>query len=87
MNMSETKEETIRVISFDGKKVSWPSWKAKFLARAKRKGYKAVVQGKVTVVPETVEILDTDPNKDEKLKNREYNENAYGKHQDLSFEF
>ena len=75
--MSETKEETIRVISFDGKKVSWPSWKAKFLARAKRKGYKPVVQGKVTIVPETIEILDDDPNKEEKLKNRDLNEFGY----------
>ena len=75
--MSDTREELIRVIAFDSKKISWPSWKEKFLARAKKKGYKNVLQQKVTIVAETTAILDTDPEKKEKLLNRDLNETAY----------
>ena len=40
--MSNAREETIRVISFDGKATTWPSWKEKVLAKAKKKGYKNI---------------------------------------------
>ncbi len=76
--MSEYKEETsIRVITFDGKKTTWPSWKEKFLARAKKKGYKDILTKKVVPVPETTTIADNDAQRDEKLKARNANENAY----------
>ena len=75
--MSNAREETIRVISFDGKATTWPSWKEKFLAKAKKKGYKKILQKKVEVIKETETIPDSDPDKNEKLANRELNENAY----------
>ena len=68
--MSDSKEETIRVISFDGKKIGWSSWKEKSLARAKKKGYKDVLLGKTHVVKDSVPIASNDPYKDEKLKAR-----------------
>jgi hypothetical protein len=37
---------SIRVISFTGKKEDWPIWSVKFLARARRKGYRDVLLGK-----------------------------------------
>ena len=67
----------IRVITFDGKKTSWTSWKEKFLARAKRKGYKKVLLGDIEVVPDTTEIEDSDSDKAKKEKAREQNELAY----------
>ena len=75
--MSDSKEETICVISFDGKKIGWSSWKEKFLARAKKKGYKDVLLGKTHVVKDSVPIASNDPYKDEKLKAREDNKAAY----------
>ena len=75
--MSDVKEESIRVVTFSGKKASWPAWEEKFLARAKRKGYKDVLIGKTAVVKDTIVIADADVNKAEKLKARELNEQAY----------
>lgn len=37
--------KTIRVIDFDGKPSNWEGWSEKFLARAKRKGYKKLLLG------------------------------------------
>ena len=75
--ISNAREETIRVISFDGKATTWPSWKETFLAKAKKKGYKKNLQKKVEVIKETETVPDSDPDKKEKLANRELNENAY----------
>ena len=38
-------EKSIKVIMFDGTSVMWRSWSEKFLARAKRRGYKDLVNG------------------------------------------
>ena len=51
--MSADAEKSIRVITFSGKKVDWPIWMEKFLARMRRKDLKAVLKG-------TVEIPKTD---------------------------
>lgn len=37
--------KTIRVLEFDGKTANWEGWSEKFLARAKRKGYKKLLLG------------------------------------------
>ena len=34
-----------RIITFSGKRVEWPLWSEKFLARANRKGYKSILLG------------------------------------------
>ena len=42
-----TELKSIRVLEFDGKESSWEGWSEKFKARAKRKGYKDMLLGKV----------------------------------------
>ena len=42
-------EKSIKVIMFDGTSMMWRSWSEKFLARAKRRGYKELVVGSKTV--------------------------------------
>jgi len=44
--MSSTEDKAIRVITFDGKKTNWNVWEEKFLARARRKGFKSLLLGK-----------------------------------------
>ena len=72
-----TKDDSSRLISFDGKKKNFPAWKEKFLAKARKKGYKDVLLGKTKVEKDGVEILATDPDKIAKEKAREDNEAAY----------
>lgn len=49
--MSEDRGTTsIKVIPFSGKAVDWPVWSEKFLARARRKGYKNILLGKEVVL-------------------------------------
>ena len=68
-----------RVITFSGKKVEWPLWSEKFLARANRKGYKGVLVGTDTVPDDNEDIsLETDKDKKKmKLELRRLNEEAY----------
>jgi hypothetical protein len=40
---------TIRVILFYGKSEEWPTWSERFLAKARRYGFKDVFLGKVKV--------------------------------------
>ena len=44
-----TELKSIRVLEFDGKESSWEGWSEKFKARAKRKGYKGMLLGKVKI--------------------------------------
>jgi hypothetical protein len=41
---------TIRVITFCGKVNEWPIWSEKFLAKAKRYGFKDVLLGKLLIL-------------------------------------
>ena len=47
-----TELKTIRVLEFSGRISEWEGWSEKFLARAKRKGYKKLLQGKEEVPKE-----------------------------------
>ena len=60
LKMSEDKERTIRIIPFSGKKEHWAVWEEKFLARAKRKGYKDILLGKEKAPKDDVST-DTSP--------------------------
>jgi hypothetical protein len=62
--MTETSqvEKSIRVILFSGKTSDWISWEEKFLARAKRNGYKDILLGKIDI-PEEGESLDEERRK------------------------
>jgi hypothetical protein len=44
-----SEEKSIRVIEFSGKRSDWKIWSRKFLARANRKGYKALLEGKEAI--------------------------------------
>ena len=72
-------DKSIKVIPSSGKAIDWPVWSEKFLAQARRKGYKVILLGK-EVVPEDGEDLTTITNAEEKKKKeklRELNEDAY----------
>ena len=70
-------ETSIRVISFSGKKKDWIAWEEKFLAKSKRRGYKDILLGKVTI-PKSTDTLDPaiDSEKD-LIEIREKNESGY----------
>ena len=75
-NMSENLK-AIRIIQFDDKKSSFRRWSKKFLAVAKRRGYKKVLLG-TEPVPSSMDVLDeTDPAQKVLLVAREANEIAY----------
>ena len=60
---------SIKVIPFSGKAVDWPVWSEKFLARARRNGYKKIVLGKEEVPDDTThlnKIIDVDEKKGRK---------------------
>jgi hypothetical protein len=57
--MSETNDSyySIKVISFNGKKQDWDTWEENFLAKAKRKGSKGLLMGKLKI-PQDTNTLD-----------------------------
>jgi hypothetical protein len=57
---------TIRVIPFCGKVDEWPVWSKKFLAKAKRYGFKDLLQGKLSI-PKFDESFDEDSDKGKKM--------------------
>ena len=77
--MSDEFEKAIRIEPFSGKQEDWQVWSEQFLARARRKGYKDILKGKVSV-PTDDELGASNLSADEakKLKrNRELNDVAY----------
>jgi hypothetical protein len=56
----------IRVIQFYGKSEEWPTWSEKFLAKARRYGFKDVLLGKVKF-PRTDEGYDMESEEGKKL--------------------
>jgi hypothetical protein len=68
---------TIRVIPFYGKNEEWPTWSEKFLAKARRYGFKDVLLGKVRI-PMTDEDYEVDTEEGKKLRiAADMNELAY----------
>jgi hypothetical protein len=64
-------EKSIKVITFYGKKKEWRAWEEKFLARAKRYGYKELLLG-LKEIPKASEEVDA-----EGAKIRDLNELGY----------
>ena len=56
----------IHVIPFYGKSDEWPTWSEKFLAKAKRYGFKDVLLGKVTI-PKTDEVFNVESEKGKEM--------------------
>ena len=72
---SKDVETSIKVIQFSGRAKDWAVWEEKFLARAKRKGFKDLLLGKITI-PKSTEILDENADKD-KIRTRDLNDLGY----------
>jgi hypothetical protein len=47
--MVDEDKTSIKISPFSGKHTDWPVWQEKFLARARRKGYKKILLGQVTI--------------------------------------
>ena len=74
-----TDMNTIRVIPFCGKVDEWPIWSEKFLAKAKRCGFKDILLGKLSI-PKADEEFDEVSDIEKKMKMAkiiELNEIAY----------
>ena len=70
-------EMSIKVIQFLGKAKDWAIWEEKFLAKAKRRGFKDVLLGKVAI-PKLTEVLDEQKDTDKlKIKIRDLNDVGY----------
>ena len=70
-------ETSIKVIQFAGKAKDWAVWKGKFLAKAKRKGFKDALLGRVSI-PKSTEKLDKRVESDkEKIIIKKLNELGY----------
>jgi hypothetical protein len=70
MVLSRDVETSIKVIQFSGKQKDWAVWEEKFMARAKRKGFKDLLLGKATI-PKTSDVLDEKSDDDKKKKIRQ----------------
>ena len=76
--MTDDKNTSIKIIPFSGKSVDWPVWSEKFLARARRKGYKKILIGKVKVPSDSEDFSSESATvQKEKTELREKNEEAY----------
>ncbi len=76
--MSDSREESICVLVFNGKKADWPAWEEKFLAKATRKGIKTILVDDTIVIPKSNEVLDESVESDQKkLAIRQMNDQAY----------
>jgi hypothetical protein len=64
MSEKAYEEKSIRVLTFSGKKIDFPVWSEKFLAKARRRGYKNILEGADTIPKEsTVLVVTTDEGK------------------------
>ena len=73
----ESTDKTITKFTFSGKKVDWPVWSEKFLARTRRKEYKKILTGAEKAPDDTVAIDTTTTRGKEMKKLRELNDTAY----------
>jgi len=66
------------VISFNGKQSEWAIWEEKFLARARRRGYKDIVLGKMAVALNSTVIDTLTPVGKEQARVQKLNDLAFG---------
>jgi hypothetical protein len=74
---SETKEISMKVIPFSGKKLDFVAWEEKFLAGARRKGYKEVILGREKIPKDGVVLSSAKEEDKEDIRITEKNEFAY----------
>jgi gag-polypeptide of LTR copia-type/Zinc knuckle len=68
-------ETSIKVVLFAGKMADWTTWEEKFLARAKRWGYKEILLGKVEIPTE--EMLENKNKESEPISEEEIRRHWY----------
>jgi len=54
-------EKNLKVIIFSGKQEDWKFWEVKFLARARRKGFREILLGTVKILKDLEKFDLTDP--------------------------
>jgi hypothetical protein len=69
--MSSEREVLMKTVSFNGKKADFVAWEEKFLAAAKRKGYKEIILGRVVIPKDDVILSSTIDDDKESIKTRE----------------
>ena len=67
-------KSAIKLAPFTGKQTDWSVWREKFIARARRKGYKETLLGKTEVPAESATLEATDKTK---IAARKANNTAY----------
>ena len=75
--MSEYEVKYSKVLEFSGKKEDWAVWESKFLARARRRGFKDVLLGKTPIPPDSEQIDETTETGKLKTKAKEQNVLGY----------
>ena len=75
--MSENNKRSIRILPFNGKQENWSIWEEKFLARAKRKGYKNILLAKEVAPKDSVAIDTSTSAGKEQMRKRDANELAF----------
>ena len=72
--MSAIEEKTLKVIVFSGKQDDWKFWEVKFLARARRKGFRELLLGNKTIPKDSVKLDPNTPAEKAQIEIREENE-------------
>jgi len=75
--MSVVEEKSLKVIAFSGKQDDWKFWEVKFLARARRKGFREILLGKETIPKDDEKFNLTDPKEKALSEIRDKNELAF----------
>jgi len=77
LKMSVVEEKSLKVIAFSGKQDDWKFWEVKFLARARRKGFREILLGKETIPKDDEKFDLTDPKEKAQSEMRDKNELAF----------
>jgi hypothetical protein len=75
--MVDEDKTSIKISPFSGKHTDWPVWQEKFLARARRKGYKKILLGQVTIPSDADTVASGTSKATEIKKLRDQNDLAY----------
>jgi len=75
--MSVVEEKSLKVIAFSGKQDDWKFWQVKFLARARRKGFREILLGKETIPKDNEKFDLKDPVEKAKSKIHDKNKLAF----------
>jgi len=75
--MSLIKEKNLKVIAFNGKQEEWKFWEVKFLARVRRKGFREILLGTITIPKDSEKFDLNKANEKEKSEICNKNELAF----------